>query len=371
MLTISPNARHRPSPFFEAALAEGLTAVSVYNHMILPVSYSDPEGEYWRLINGVSQWDVGAERQVQLRGPDAAQLAQILTVRNLSDCRIGQGKYAPICNHDGVLLNDPILLKLADDLFWFSIADSDVWLWAQAIAAERGLEVEISEPDASPMAIQGPLAEDVVASVMGDRVRDLRYFWFREAEVDGIPVIVQRSGWSKQGGFEIYLRDATQGARLWNIFREAGKPWDIGPGAPSSPERVESGLVSAGGDTDAQTNPFEVRLGKYVDLTLPDEVVGIRALRDIHARGVARHHLGVVLDGDALAPLGFAPEPVLRDGVEVGKLTVRAWSPRMKANIGFALVEVEAGVGDAVTVMRPGGPVQGRLIELPFVGVRR
>ena len=367
MFTFFPTARVRPSPFLEAAMAEGLVAANVYNRMVMPTSYGDPEGEYWRLINGVSQWDVGVERQVQLRGPDAGRLAQILAPRDLSTCKVGQGKYVPLCNHKGTIINDPILLKLADDLFWLSIADSDIWFWAGAIAAERGLDVEVSDPDVHPMALQGPKAEDVVVHVLGDWVRGLKYFWFCETEVQGIPVAIQRSGWSKQGGFEIYLKDSRRGTELWNIFKEAGQPWGIGPGAPATPERVESGLVSVGGDTDDVTNPFEVRLGKYVNLDVPDDTVGIQALRRIHAEGVKRHQLGLVMDGAAPMPFGTRAEDILHNGEKVGKMTNSTWSPRMKANIGFALISVSVTAGASVQVMRPGGPVAARLVELPFL----
>jgi aminomethyltransferase len=367
MFSFSPTARVRPSPFFDATVAEGLVAANVYNRMIMPTSYGDPEGEYWRLINGVSQWDVGVERQVQLKGPDAARLAQILSPRDLSKCAVGQGKYVPLCNHRGTLINDPILLKLADDLYWLSIADSDIWFWAGAIAAERGLNVEVSEPDVSPMALQGPKAEDVVAHVLGDWVRGLKYFWFKETEIQGIPVAVQRSGWSKQGGFEIYLKDGTKGTQLWNIFKEAGQPWGIGPGAPATPERTESGLVSVGGDTDDQTNPFEVRLGKYVDLDVADDVVGIKALRRIKAEGVRRHQLGIILDGNTPAPMGPTPEAIRQNGGIVGNMTNCVWSPRMKANIGYALITSAVPPGNTVEVQRSAGPVTGRLVELPFL----
>jgi aminomethyltransferase len=348
-------------------LADGLVTASVYNRMIMPTSYGDPEGEYWRLINGVSQWDVGVERQVQLKGPDAGRLAQILSPRDLSTCKVGQGKYVPLCDHRGTLVNDPILLKLADDVFWLSIADSDMWLWARAIAAERKLNVEISDPDIGPMALQGPKAEDVVAHVLGDWVRALKYFWFKETVLEGIPIAVQRSGWSKQGGFEIYLKDASKGTKLWNIFKEAGKPWGIGPGAPATPERVESGLVSVGGDTDDLTNPFEVRLGKYVDLNVGDDVIGIEALRRIAAEGVRRRQLGVVLDGNRPAPLGFRLEDVEQHGKVIGRMTNCVWSPRMKANIGFALVASHAKAGQSVTILRAAGPTAARLVELPFL----
>ena len=229
------------------------------------------------------------------------------------------------------------------------------------------LDVEVSEPDVSPMALQGPKAEAVVASVLGDWVRSLKYFWFKETEIEGIPVAVQRSGWSKQGGFEIYLRDGSKGTKLWNIFREAGKPWGIGPGAPATPERTESGLLSVGGDTDKDTNPFEVRLGKYVDLGVPDDVVGIEALRKIKAEGPRRHQLGLVLDGAKPAPLGFKREVIMHRGVAVGMMTNCMWSFRMKANIGYALISADVKAGETVDVIRDGGRVASKLTNLPFL----
>ena len=367
MFGITPSARLRPSLFYEATLAEGVCAFTTYNHMLMPTSYGKPLEEYWRLINGVSQWDVAVERQVQLRGPDAGRLAQILAPRDLSKCKVGQGKYVPLVNHQGVLINDPICLKLADDLYWLSIADSNIWFWASAIAAERGLRVEVSEPDVSPLAIQGPKAEDVVAHLCGDWVRGLKYFWFREFDLGGIPLVVARSGWSKQGGFELYLRDGSQGTKLWNLVKEAGQPWGIGPGNPNWSERVESGLISFGGDTDGQTNPYEVRMGKYVDLHVPDDTVGIQALRRISAEGPKRHSLGIILDaGEPVSP-GFSWNPIYKDGVKVGDLTNCIFSIRVQKNLGFALISRDCVVGDRVHSMVGGVMQSGVLTELPFV----
>ncbi len=367
MFGITPSSRLRPSPFYEATVAEGVSAFTTYNHMLMPTSFGHPQEEYWRIIRGASLWDVAVERQVQLQGPDAGRLAQILTARDLSRCQVGQGKYVPLCNHDGILINDPILLKLADDLYWLSIADSNIWFWARAIAAERGLNVKVSEPDVSPLAVQGPKAEDVVASLFGDWVRSMKYFWFRETSLQGIPLVLARSGWSKQGGYELYLQDGSKGTALWNIVREAGKPWDIGPGAPNACERVESGLLSYGGDSDDTTNPYEVRLGKYIDLHVADDVIGVQALRRIHAEGPRRQQLGVKLDGDKPTTLGFHWHAIHKDGVRVGDLTNCVWSQRLLCNIGFGLVASACQAGDRVVVHKDGEQVPGTLQALPFI----
>lgn len=367
MFTITPSTRLRPSPFHQATVAAGVTSFTVYNHMLMPTGYGDPEAEYWRLLDGVAMWDVAVERQVQLVGRDAGRLAQILAPRDLAGCGAGQGRYVALCNHAGTLINDPILLKLADDRYWLSIADSNILFWARAIAAERGLDVRVTEPDVSPLAVQGPRAEAVVAALFGDWVRGLKRFRFRETRLNGIPVLVARSGWSRQGGFEIYLMDGAKGTVLWNLVREAGRPWDIGPGNPNGVERIESGLLSWGGDTDDRTNPFEVRLGRYVDLDVADDVIGIAALRRIAAEGAVRHQLGVVMDGEVPIATPIRWIEIVRDGCPAGHLTNGVWSYRLKRNIGFALVSVAAQPGDPVEVLVDGRPVPGRLTALPFL----
>jgi aminomethyltransferase len=366
MNQIAPHTRLRRSPYYDATMAEGVIAFTPYNRMLSPLGYGDPDAEYDRLINGVSQWDVAVQRQIEIRGTDAAELTQILCTRDMSKCKIGQGKYVAMCNHLGVLINDPIVLKIAEDCFWFSIADGDVLMWARCIASERGLTADIRELDVAPMAIQGPMAEDVIASLFGDWVRQTKYFWFSDAEVNGISVKLARSGWSKQGGFEIYLLDPDRGTELWNIVREAGAPWNIGPGYPNPCERIESGLLSFGGDTDSRTNPFEVRLEKYVDLDLDDSIVGIRALKDIQARGVERHQLGVILDIDTPQSNHPAWYPILRDGTRVGDMTNGVWSRKLERMIGFALVNRKAVPGERVQVHAKETVVQGTLTELPF-----
>jgi len=366
MAEIGPNTRLRVSPFYEATISEGVAAFSPYNSMLMPVSFGNPDAEYERLMNGVSQWDVSVERQVEIKGPDAARLVQLLCVRDLSGIEVGKGKYVPMCDHRGVLINDPVVLKHPDGSFWLSIGDNNILMWARSIAAERRMNVEICEPDVSPMAVQGPKAEDVVAAVFGDWVRALKYFWFAPAEINGIPVTVQRSGYSKQGGFEIYLQDGTRGTELWNIVKEAGQPWGIGPGNPNPVERIESGLLSYGGDTDDQTNPFEVRLGKYVDLHLDDDVVGVTALRMIKAGGIKRQQLGIVMDASERRSGHAIWYALEQDGQPVGHMTNGAWSPRAQAMVGFALVAAKQRVGDRVEVKRGAMRDTATLCELPF-----
>lgn len=335
---IGPNVRK--SPYFDATVADGVRSFSIYNHMYLPGSFGDPDAEYRRLIDGVAMWDVGAQRQVEVAGPDAETLVRYLTTRDLSDTRVGQGRYVPLCNHDGVLINDPVLLKLSETRYWLSIADSDIALWADATARERRLDVRVFEPDVAPMAIQGPRAREVARDLFGDWVLDLKYFWFRETELDGIPLVLARSGWSKQGGFELYLLDSARGTELWEAVKRAGRPYGIGPGAPNDQERLESGLLSYGADARYQqypANPFELGLGGMVHLDRADDFVGREALRRIRKEGVRRRRVGLFIDGDPVAPNGHPLELMLA-GEAAGIVCEVACSPRLRRNIAIALL---------------------------------
>ena len=365
---IAPTPRVRRSPYFAATVADGVRSFQSYNHMLMPTGYGDPMAEYRRLTEGAAMWDVAVERQVEVAGPDAAKLAQILCPRKLDGLEPGAGRYVPVCDHRGVIINDPILLKLAEDRFWFSIADGDLCLFARAVAAERGLNVRVFTADAAPLAVQGPKAEDVVADLLGEDIRRIRRFHFRETEVDGIRLIAARSGWSKQGGFELYLIDPARGVDLWNRVREAGRPHGIGPGCPNGMERVESGLLSWGGDTDDRTNPFEVRMERYVDLDAPDDVVGIEALRRIWRDGPVRHQTGIALDLDGrLEPTDRWSE-VARDGEPIGHITAHAWSPRLETNIGLCLIGRDHGPGTRVqATLHDGRRAEGELRALPFL----
>jgi aminomethyltransferase len=334
---ISIGCNVRKSPYFDATVADGVKSFSIYNHMFAPSHFGDPEGEYRELLDNVVMWDVACERQVELAGPDAERLMRYLTTRDITGTAIGQGKYVPICDHDGNLINDPVLQKLSDDCFWLSIADSDILLWAGAIAAERGLDVRVTEPDASPLAIQGPRAEDVVGDLFGDWVRELKYFWFRETELDGMPILLARSGWSKQGGFELYLRDAQRGTELYNRVKEAGASYGIVPSAPSDIERVESGLLSYGADARYGVNPFEAGLAAFVDLERDDDFVGKNALQRIADDGVRRRRVGFVISGERIN--GISEWQDVRLGKDVvGTVTEAVYSPRLDKNIAVGML---------------------------------
>lgn len=362
---IGPNIRQ--SAFFDATVAEGVRSFSVYNHMYIPGNFGDPDGEYARLLNGVAMWDVAAQRQVELVGPDAARLAQYLTPRNLEGTKVGQGRYVPICDHDGWLINDPVLLKLAEDRFWLSIADSDLMLWASAIARERGWQVQVFEPDVSPLAIQGPRAEDVTAALLGDWVRALKYFWFAETQLGNIPLVVARSGWSKQGGFELYLQDSRYGTALWQAVKTAGEPFGIGPGAPNDIERLESGLISYGADMRRQSlpaTPFEMGFGPLLDLDGPHDFVGKAALRALRQKGAKRERVGFYIDGAPVAGNG-APLAIWQGERQVGWLSEMAFSGRIQRNIGVGLLALDTGSHD-LEIRAPDAPRNLTRTDLPF-----
>jgi aminomethyltransferase len=364
---IAIGPRERKSPFYDCTVEDGVTHFTVYNHMYMPVSYGDPEAEYRRLIQGVTMWDVGAERQVEITGPDAERLVRYLTPRDLKDLPIGKGYYVPICDHDGNLINDPVLLRLEDQRFWLSIADTDVLLWVRGVAFEGGFDVETCEPDVSPLAVQGRKARDVIIFLFGEWVTELKNFWFRETELDGIPLVLQRSGWSKQGGYELYLRDSERGTELWNKVKAAGQPFGIGPGAPNYIERLESSLLSIGADTLWDSDPFEAGLDKMLDLDRDDDFIGKAALRALAKSGSRRKLVAVIFDGDPIEP-NEHPWPILIDGTRVGSVRSAGYSPRRKSNVGFALVDrAHRDEGNMFEVRNGQHSFSGEIVTFPIV----
>jgi glycine cleavage system aminomethyltransferase T len=362
--------RIRKSPYFEATERYGCRAYTTYNNMYLPLVYKDLVSDYWHIKKGVTLWDVGCQRQVEITGPDAYRFLQRLTPRNLENFQIGQCKYIPLTTPAGGILNDPVCSRLAENHFWLSIADRDIHLWARGLATGYQMDVEIQEPDVSPLAVQGPKSFDVVAELFGDWIRKLKYFWFREVNFQGMPILLARSGWSKQGGYELYLRDGSYGDRLWEIVMEAGKPYDIQPATPSPIERVESGLLNYWEDISEDTNPYEVGLGKFVDLDQATDFLGKKELARINSTGVNRKLIGLVIHSEPMYQQAQSWN-VEWEGKLVGQITSAVYSPDMDKNIAYALVSVRSpDIGGQVLVEIEGEKIEATVTKLPFIDNR-
>ena len=357
----------RKSPFFDATVRWGATDFSVYNHMYIPRSFGDPEQNFWNLVNDAILCDVAVERQVEIAGPDAAAFVQLLTPRNLSQCAVGQCKYVLITNEAGGILNDPVLLRLEENRFWLSLADSDVLMWAQGVATHAGFDVTIDEPDVSPLQLQGPKSGDIMAALFGESIRDLKYYWFDHFELDGIPLVISRTGWSSELGYELYLLDGSQGVALWEKLMAVGEPMGLKPGHTSSIRRIEGGMLSYHADMDAQTNPFELGLDRLVDLEMPADFIGKAALKQVQQQGIARQQIGLEIDGEPLSGPNTQFWPVELNGEVIGKVTSAVYSPRLKKNIALAMVaSTHSAIGTSFDIQLLGQTRSGTIVPKPF-----
>jgi glycine cleavage system aminomethyltransferase T len=357
----------RKSPFFDATVRWGATDFSVYNHMYIPRSFGDPEQNFWNLVNNAILCDVAVERQVEISGPDAAAFVQLLTPRNLSQCAVGQCKYVLITNDAGGILNDPVLLRIDENRFWLSLADSDVLMWAQGVATHAGLDVEIGEPDVSPLQLQGPKSGDIMAALFGDSIRDLKYYWLDHFELDGIPLVISRTGWSSELGYELYLLDGSQGEALWDKLMAAGAPMGLKPGHTSSIRRIEGGMLSYHADMDAHTNPFELGLDRLVDLEMPADFIGKAALKQVQQQGISRQQVGIEIEGDPLAGPNTRFWPIEVNGEVIGKVTSAVYSPRLKKNIALAMVaSAHSAIGTTCDIQLVGETRRATIVPKPF-----
>lgn len=365
-LTVS--RRQRATPYTPRIEEHGVSAYSIVNRTILPKGFRKTVDEdYWHLRTHVQLWDVSCQRQIELRGQDAARLVQLMTPRDLRRAKVGQCLYAPLTDTNGGMVNDPIILKLAEDHFWLSIADSDVQLWAKGLAQGYGFKVAIREADVWPLAVQGPKADDLMSTVFGDVVRSIRFFRFKKLDFQGYPLVVARSGYSKQGGFEIYLDDWSLGLPLWDALWEAGLEFEVSPGSPNLIERVEGGLLSLGNEMTIDNNPLECGLAQYCQLDGSIDFIGREALQQIKTSGPERLIRGILFGGDRCPPCR-APWPVLVKDKAVGSVTTAIWSPRFGQNVSLGMIERgfwEAG--QAVTVASSDRRLRsGVVVDLPF-----
>ena len=365
---ISFSTRIRKSPFFDSTMKWGVQGFTVYNKMYMPTFYRSYVDDYWSLVNDVTLWDVAGERQVEITGNDAEKFIEYITPRDISKCKIGQCIYVLLTEKNGGIVNDPIVLKLSNNHFWLSIADSDVLLWCKGIASSNNFDVHIYEPDVSPLALQGPKAPDVMNKVAGSWSKELKFFNFKETSIENIPVLIARSGWSGEVGYEIYLRDGSKGNKLWEIFMEAGMEYNIAPATPSQINRIENGMLSYGSDMTLNENPFEINMGKFVDLDKKANFLSKEALNRIYKQGVKKKLVGIEIISDPFKDF-VADHLILQfNDKNVGKITSSVYSPRLKKNIGLALIDKRnEEIKEDYMVNMNGLIVKVKICNLPFL----
>ncbi len=357
----------RKSPYFDSTVKWGATGFSVYNHMYIPRDFGCPEQNFWNLIEKSILCDVAVERQVEITGPDAFKFTQLLTPRDLSDVAIGQCKYVLITNNQGGILNDPVLLRLAENHFWLSLADSDILLWAQGVAVNSGMKVNITEPDVSPLQLQGPTSKDIMIKLFGESIKDLKYYWFREYNLDDIPLIISRTGWSSEFGYEFFLRDGSKGNDLYEKIMDAGKEYGLQPGHTSSIRRIEGGMLSYHADADIDTNPFELGLDRLVSLDSDIEFIGKAALKKIKAEGIKRKQVGLEINCEPLSGPNTTFWSIKKNNNKIGKVTSAVYSPRLKKNIALAMINIEnSKIGTILEVNTNKGKFKAVVVEKPF-----
>jgi glycine cleavage system aminomethyltransferase T len=367
MRLVQRGARLKRSPYFEATQRAGCWGYTVYNHMFLPIGYDELEREYWKLLTDVTLWDVSVERNVEISGPDGFRFMSLLTPRDLSGCPVGRGRYVLLTAEDGGIINDPVLLRVEENRFWLAAADSDVLLWARGVAVNSGMDVEIRELEVAPLQVQGPKSRNVMQDLFGPRVLALAYYELFETQLGAIPVIVTRTGWTGELGYEIYLLDSTRGIELWDRIMLAGEPYGIAPTGPSDIRRIEAGILNYGVDMTLATNPYEVGLERLVSLDKRGGFIGSNALRQVTEKGVERKLAGVEIEGPSL-DLNMTRWPVRQGPTPLGEVTSAVYSPRLAKNIGYAMLPVGyTALGTRVTVDTADGEREATVVPMPFI----
>jgi glycine cleavage system aminomethyltransferase T len=370
MSQVQRGARNRRTPYHEATQKHDPKGFTVYNHMYFPIRFESFEEEFETLLTGVTLWDVAVERCLEIGGPDGFRFAQLLTPRDLSTCAVGQGKYVLICDSDGGIVNDPVLTRMDENTFWFALASSDALLFARGLKnAYPELDVTIREADVAPLQVQGPKSRDLMAKLLGPEILDLRYYFWTESKIAGAPVVITRTGWTSEVGYEVYLTDTTKGVEVYEAIMEAGQEFGILPTGPSDIRRIEGAIFNWGADMTYENNPLEMGLERLVDWSLDDaSSISIAALRSIKERGVRQTINGLELDGEPFPELNNLKWPVVDAGERIGAVTSAIYSPRLERNIGFAWLPVERStLGERVTVETEWGPRHGVVVEMPFV----
>jgi glycine cleavage system aminomethyltransferase T len=371
MTLVQRGARNRRTPYYDATQRYDPKGFTVYNHMYFPIRFDTFEAEFDALLNDVTVWDVSVERCLEISGPDGFRFAQLLTPRDLSKCAVGQGKYVLICDSDGGIINDPVLTRMDENTFWFALASSDALLFARGLRnAYPDLDVSIKEADVAPLQIQGPKSKQLMQRLLGDSILDLKYYFWTEGKIAGAPVVVTRTGWTSEVGYEVYLTDTTRGTDVYDAIMQAGADLAVKPTGPSDIRRIEGAIFNWGADMTYENNAFEMGLERLVDLDSlsDDSCISLAAYRRIRAEGVHRKINGVELDGEPFPGLNGVKWPVVDGGSTIGKVTSAIYSPRLRKNIGYAWLPADrSSQGASVRVETEWGTRGGTLVEMPFV----
>ena len=360
------NPRIRKSPFFNSTIKYGATEFHPYNGMWMPVGYDTPIQEYWNTIERAALWDVAVQRCVEIAGPDAEAFTSLLTPRDISKVKVGQCRYIILCNQDGGIINDLVMLRIAKNRYWFSTSDADIYLWAKGVATFSGHDVDITTPHVYPLQIQGPLSPDIVSKVFGDAILDLGYYHWMHSAVAGIEVVISRTGYSSEVGFEVYLLGLHRGDELWEIIMDAGKPLGLSPGSPNRIRRIEGGVLDFGSDMTPNENPFEMGMERLLDFS-KETFIGKAALETIQRQGVRRKLTGVFISGDMFEKNAEHRWPVSGDKGTIGVITNAVYSPRLERNIGLALLDFPHHALARMQVETPEGIRAVELASLPFI----
>ena len=357
----------RKSPFFDATVRWGAQGFSVYNHMYIPRDFGDPEQNFWNLLNDAILCDVAVERQVQIKGPDASKFVQMMSPRDLSNMQVGQCKYVILTNQFGGVLNDPVLLRVKEDCYWFSLADSDVLFWALGLASNGDYDVEITEPDVSPLQLQGPKSRDIMIKLFGDEIKDLKYYWFKNLKLGDINLLVSRTGWSSELGYEIFLLNTEEGDEVYETIMQEGKGMGLHAGHTSTIRRIEGGMLSYHSDMNIDTNLLELGMDRLIDLDNDFDFIGKKALQKIAKDGVKNMQVGLVIHDDPMPGPNTKYWNIYNNKSMVGKVTSAVYSPRLKKNIALAMVDINSSViGTKLTVKKDNNVVDAEVVEKPF-----
>lgn len=364
MISIGP--RVRKSPYFDATLRWGAKAFTVYNHMYMATHYGDPVAEYWSLVRDVTLWDVSCQRQIVISGPDAQPFVELLTPRDLSNCPSHRCLYVILTDQNGGIVNDAVLMHMRENEFWLSPGDGDVILWAQGIAIQSGMDVQVSEGDICPLQLQGPKSPHVAYKLFGQAALELGYYHVIETELNGLRLAISRTGWSGELGYELYLEDHIHGDELWETVMAAGEEFNIVPAAPNTIRSIEGGLLSYFSDMRRVDNPYTFGLDRLVDLDKKAEFIGREALRKIKNEGDIRRLIGIEIEGEPISH-NESFWPVLENGERTGHVSRCVWSPRLERNIGWANVPAAStATGTPLTVACPDGDRFAVVVEAPW-----